>query len=112
MRSFWLLNRRFTPLWLGQSVSQLGDAIVEVTLRLWAVSSPLHKAWLSASSLRRARWFERKRSLVRHNRWPSFWGLLWAQLCSCSLGQPLVFCAIPSVLASAQHLSCSSTWLI
>ncbi len=54
MRSFWLLNRRFTPLWLGQSVSQLGDAIVEVTLPLWVgllTHDPTHVALVAATEV-------------------------------------------------------------
>lgn len=35
MPSSWLLNRNFALLWFGQSISQLGDAIIEVTLPIW-----------------------------------------------------------------------------
>lgn len=31
----WFINRQFVSLWLGQSVSQLGDAVLEVTLPVW-----------------------------------------------------------------------------
>lgn len=35
MRSAWFINPPFAMLWLGQSISQLGDAVLEVTLPLW-----------------------------------------------------------------------------
>ncbi|HEU5199886.1 MAG TPA: MFS transporter [Ktedonobacterales bacterium] len=35
MSRAWFINRQFVSLWLGQSVSQLGDAVLEVTLPIW-----------------------------------------------------------------------------
>ncbi len=48
------MNRHFVRLWLGQSVSQLGDAVVEVTLPVWVgmlTGSPGHVAGVAAAEI-------------------------------------------------------------
>lgn len=43
----WFINRNFALLWFGQGISQLGDAIIEVTLPIWVgilTNSPSHVA--------------------------------------------------------------------
>jgi MFS family permease len=54
MRTSWLLNRHFALLWLGQSISQLGDAIIEVTLPIWVgilTNDPTHVALVAATEV-------------------------------------------------------------
>jgi len=54
MRSFWFLNRNFASLWFGQAVSQLGDAIIEVTLPIWVgilTNDPTRVALVAATEV-------------------------------------------------------------
>lgn len=54
MPSSWFLNRNFASLWLGQSVSQLGDALIEVTLPIWVgilTNDPTHVALVAATEV-------------------------------------------------------------
>src|ERR1051326_3628966 len=54
MSSSWFLNRHFASLWLGQSVSQLGDALIEVTLPIWMgilTNDPTHVALVAATEV-------------------------------------------------------------
>lgn len=54
MRSCWFLNRNFALLWLGQSASQLGDALIEVTLPIWVgmlTNDPTHVALVAATEV-------------------------------------------------------------
>lgn len=54
MPSSWFLNRHFASLWLGQSVSQLGDALIEVTLPIWVgilTNDPTHVALVAATEV-------------------------------------------------------------
>lgn len=54
MRFSWILNRQFAALWFGQSVSQLGDAIIEVTLPIWAAiltNDPTQVALVAATEV-------------------------------------------------------------
>ena len=48
------MNRPFVRIWLGQSASQLGDAVVEVTLPVWVgmlTGSPGHVAGVAAAEI-------------------------------------------------------------
>ena len=48
------MNRHFVRLWLGQSISQLGDAVIEVTLPVWIgmlTGSPGHVAGVAAAEI-------------------------------------------------------------
>ena len=48
------MNRHFVRIWAGQSVSQLGDAVVEVTLPVWVgilTGSPAHVAGVAAAEI-------------------------------------------------------------
>jgi MFS family permease len=54
MRSSWFLNRHFASLWFGQSISQLGDAIIEVTLPIWVgllTNDPTQVALIAATEV-------------------------------------------------------------
>jgi MFS family permease len=54
MPSSWFLNHNFASLWLGQSVSQLGDALIEVTLPIWVgilTNDPTHVALVAATEV-------------------------------------------------------------
>jgi MFS family permease len=54
MRCSWILNRHFVLLWVGQSVSQLGDAIIEVTLPIWVgmlTNDPTRVALVAATEV-------------------------------------------------------------
>lgn len=54
MRSSWILNRHFASLWFGQSISQLGDAIIEVTLPIWVgilTNDPTQVALVAATEV-------------------------------------------------------------
>ena len=54
MRSCWFLNRHFASLWFGQSISQLGDAIIEVTLPIWVsllTNDPTQVALIAATEV-------------------------------------------------------------
>src|SRR6266516_6560950 len=54
MPSSWFLNRNFAYLWFGQSISQLGDAIIEVTLPIWVgilTNDPAHVALVAATEV-------------------------------------------------------------
>ena len=54
MRSSWCLNRHFAWLWFGQSISQLGDAIIEITFPLWITlltHAPLQVALVVATEV-------------------------------------------------------------
>ena len=51
---FWNLGRNFGLLWSGQTVSQLGDAVIEVTIPVWiglVTNSPAHVAGVVAAEL-------------------------------------------------------------
>ena len=48
------MNRHFVRIWLGQSASQLGDAVVEVTLPVWVgmlTGSPGHVAGVAVAEI-------------------------------------------------------------
>ncbi|MFL5592396.1 MAG: MFS transporter [Ktedonobacteraceae bacterium] len=54
MCASWFLNRNFASLWFGQSVAQLGDAIIEVTLPIWVgilTNDPTHVALVAATEV-------------------------------------------------------------
>ncbi|MDQ2902237.1 MAG: MFS transporter [Chloroflexota bacterium] len=54
MRSSWILNSHFAALWFGQSISQLGDAVIEVTLPIWAAiltNDPTQVALVAATEV-------------------------------------------------------------
>src|SRR5947209_8285248 len=54
MRASWFLNCNFAALWLGQSVSQLGDALIEVTFPIWVgilTNDPTHVAVVAATEV-------------------------------------------------------------
>jgi MFS family permease len=52
--SSWFLNRHFAALWFGQSLSQLADALIEVTLPIWVgilTKDPTHVALVAATEV-------------------------------------------------------------
>ena len=54
MHACWFLHRPFASLWLGQIVSQLGDALIEVTLPIWVgmlTNDPTHVALVAATEV-------------------------------------------------------------
>ncbi len=54
MRACRFLHRPFASLWLGQTVSQLGDALIEVTLPIWVgmlTNNPTHVALVAATEV-------------------------------------------------------------
>ncbi|HEX4206308.1 MAG TPA: MFS transporter [Ktedonobacteraceae bacterium] len=54
MKHTWFINRNFAFLWFGQSLSQLGDAVIEVTLPIWVgmlTNDSAHVAGVAATEM-------------------------------------------------------------